>query len=221
VDRHPDSFRRLYHQLSDIVASESGVRQIPETTAEFLDYAKAMKANRTPGGMSLGHATGDANTWVYWCLWTHGGNTVDENDKVIINSPETEKALVFAKQLYEQMVPGVLSWNDASNNKAFLGREIHWTNNTISIYAAAKRDPNLKDIAEDMDHAYWPVGPVGTRPNTCRIRAAGDGLYEISAGVQSAVGVPYGGGSVQQMAHCIPGLRQPHPQCVRQQPSMD
>jgi multiple sugar transport system substrate-binding protein len=140
---------------------KAGYAKFPETTAEFLDYTKAMKANKTPGGMSLGHATGDANTWVYWCLWTHGGNTVDKNDKVIINSPETEKALVFAKQLYEQMVPGVLSWNDASNNKAFLGREIHWTNNPNSIYVAAKRDPNLKDIAEDMDHTHWPVGPVG------------------------------------------------------------
>jgi multiple sugar transport system substrate-binding protein len=140
---------------------KAGYVKFPETTAEFLDYAKAMKANKTPGGMSLGHATGDANTWVHWCLWTHGGNTVDENDKVTINSPETEKALLFAKQLYEQMVPGVLSWNDASNNKAFLGGEIHWTNNPISIYVAAKRDPSLRDIAEDMDHAYWPVGPVG------------------------------------------------------------
>jgi multiple sugar transport system substrate-binding protein len=140
---------------------KAGYTKFPETTAEFLDYAKAMKANKTPGGMSLAHATADANDWVYWCLWTHGGNMVDKNDKVIINSPETEKALVFAKQLYEQMAPGVLAWNDASNNKAFLGKEVHWTNNTISIYVAAKRDPNLRDIAEDMDHAYWPVGPVG------------------------------------------------------------
>jgi multiple sugar transport system substrate-binding protein len=80
---------------------------------------------------------------------------------VILNSPETEKALLFAKQLYEQMVPGVLAWNDASNNKAFLGNEIHWTNNSISIYVAATRDPTKKEIAEDMDHAAWPVGPVG------------------------------------------------------------
>jgi multiple sugar transport system substrate-binding protein len=138
-----------------------GYSKFPATTDEFLDYAKAMKANNTPGGMALGHATNDASGWVYWCLWAHGGNIVDENDKVILNSPETEKALVFAKQLHEQMVPGVLAWNDASNNKAFLANEIHWTNNTISIYVAATKDPNLKTIAEDMDHAYWPVGPVG------------------------------------------------------------
>jgi multiple sugar transport system substrate-binding protein len=140
---------------------KAGFAKFPETTAEFLDYARASKANNTPGGFALGHASGDANSWVYWCLWAHGGNLVDKNDRVIINSPETEKALVYAKQLYEQMVPGTAAWNDASNNKAFLAGEIHWTNNGISIYVAATKDPSLKAIAEDMDHANLPIGPVG------------------------------------------------------------
>ena len=119
-----------------------------------------MKAQNTPGGMALGHASGDGNAWVHWCLWALGGNLVDAKDKVIINSPETEKALDYAKQLYENFIPGTASWNDAFNNKAFLAGEVHWTNNGISIYAAAKA-PNLKEIADDMDHALWPVGPVG------------------------------------------------------------
>ena len=74
--------------------------------------------------MALGHASGDGNGWIYWCLWAHGGNHVDKNDKVIINSPETEKALNFAKALYDNMIPGTASWNDAFNNKAFLADEI-------------------------------------------------------------------------------------------------
>jgi multiple sugar transport system substrate-binding protein len=140
---------------------KAGFSRFPTTTDEFLDYTKAMKANNTRGGFALGHATNDAPGWVYWCLWTHGGNIVDKSDKVVLDSPETDKALNFAKQLYDTMVPGVASWNDASNNKAFLGNEIHWTNNTLSIYVAATKDPALKAIAEDMDHAYWPIGPVG------------------------------------------------------------
>ncbi len=43
--------------------------------------------------MALGHASGDGNTWLHWALWSHGGYLVDKNDKVIINSPETMKAL--------------------------------------------------------------------------------------------------------------------------------
>jgi multiple sugar transport system substrate-binding protein len=140
---------------------KAGFSRFPSTTDEFLDYAKAMKANKTPGGFSLGHDSGDADSWVYWCLWAFGGNLVDKNDKVVINSPETEKALNYGKALYDTMVPGVASWNDASNNKAFLAGEIHWTDNAISIYAAARNDPTKAEIADDMDHAYWPVGPVG------------------------------------------------------------
>jgi multiple sugar transport system substrate-binding protein len=139
----------------------AGFQKFPTTTDEFLEYAKATKKNNTPGGMALGHASGDANTWVHWCLWAHNGQVVDKDDKVILNSPETAKALEYAKQLYENMIPGVVSWNDASNNKAFLANEIYWTNNGISIYVAAKKDPTKKEIAEDMNHAYFPIGPAG------------------------------------------------------------
>ena len=103
-------------------SKKAGFSEFPKTTDEFLAYAKAMKAQGTPGGLALGHASGDGNGWVYWCLWAHGGNHVDKNDKVIINSPETEKALEFAKALYAEMIPGTASWNDAFNNKAFLGQ---------------------------------------------------------------------------------------------------
>jgi multiple sugar transport system substrate-binding protein len=118
-----------------------------------------MKAQNTPGGMALGHATGDGNAWVHWCLWAFGGNLVDKNDKVIINSPETEAALNYAKQLYEVFIPGTASWNDAFNNKAFLSGEVHWTNNGVSIYATAKAQK--MDMTADIEHALWPVGPVG------------------------------------------------------------
>src|SRR5258707_409146 len=142
-------------------STKAGFSKFPDKLDAFLEYTKAMKANNTPGGFALGHASGDGNSWVHWCLWSHGGNLVDKDDKVILNSPETAKALEYAKQLYDNMIPGTASWNDASNNKAFLGGEINWTDNGISIYVAAQRDPKLKPIADDMDHAVWPVGPVG------------------------------------------------------------
>jgi multiple sugar transport system substrate-binding protein len=140
-------------------SKKAGWSKFPEKTEDFLEYAKAMKAQGTPGGLALGHASGDANTWLHWALWAHGGQTVDAKDKVIINSPETAKALEFVKALYGHMIPGTAAWNDASNNKAFLAKEIHWTQNGISIYVAAQN--SAKDVAEDMNHAYMPVGPVG------------------------------------------------------------
>ncbi len=140
-------------------SKKAGFSKFPDKTDAMLEYAKAMKAQGTPGGMALGHASGDGNTWVHWALWAHGGQTVDAKDKVIINSPETVKALEFAKTLNSHSIAGTASWNDGSNNKAFLAKEVHWTNNGISIYVAAQN--SAKDVAADMDHAYFPIGPVG------------------------------------------------------------
>jgi len=120
-----------------------------------------LKKNNTPAGFALGHATGDANAWVHNVLWGHNAWTVDKDDKVIINSPETQKALEYCKELSEAFIPGTASWNDGSNNKAFLAGELYCTANGISIYVAAKDDPKMKDLTEDTYHALWPVGPVG------------------------------------------------------------
>jgi multiple sugar transport system substrate-binding protein len=138
---------------------KAGFKEFPKTTDEFLAFAKAMKGQNTPGGLALGHASGDGNAWVHWCLWAHGGNLVDAKDKVVLNSPETVKALEYAKGLYENFIPGTASWNDSSNNKAFLAGEIHWTANGVSIYAAAKTQK--LEMEKDIEHALWPIGPAG------------------------------------------------------------
>jgi multiple sugar transport system substrate-binding protein len=119
-----------------------------------------MNKNGTPAGMALGHASGDANTWLHWAMWAHGGNLIDKNNKVVVNSPETAKALEYVKGLYDDFVPGTASWNDSSNNKAFLAGQLHLTVNGISIYVTAKKEN--PQIAGDMNHAHLPAGVDGT-----------------------------------------------------------
>lgn len=138
---------------------KAGFKEFPKDTAGFLELCKGLKKNNTPAGFAVGHASGDANTWLHWALWSHGGYLVDKDDKVIINSPETAKALEYVKQLYETFIPGTASWNDSSNNKAFLAGELYCTANGISIYVTAKKEN--KAIADDMNHAYLPIGPIG------------------------------------------------------------
>lgn len=138
---------------------KAGFKEFPKDTAGFLELVKALKKNNTPAGFALGHASGDANTWLHWALWSHGGNLVDKDDKVIINSPETAKALEFVKALYENFIPGTASWNDSSNNKIFVSGDLHLTSNGISVYVTAQKEN--KAVADDMNHAYMPIGPVG------------------------------------------------------------
>jgi hypothetical protein len=121
-----------------------------------------MKDKGTPGGLALGNATGDSG-WTQWLIWAFGGAIVDKNNKVTIDSPETIKALEYAKELYASFIPGTLSWLDPNNNKAFLDGQVSLTNNGISVYYAAKnsQDAKLKEMAGDINHAAFPIGPVG------------------------------------------------------------
>ena len=141
----------------------AGFDEFPKDTAGFLKLCQGLKRVGKPPGFALGHATGDANAWTHWCLWAHGGKMVDDNNNVVIDSPETVAALEYAKQLYANFIEGTLSWLDPSNNKAFLADQIGVTENGISIYTVAKNspDPALQAIAADMNHAHLPIGPVG------------------------------------------------------------
>ncbi len=143
--------------------NEAGYDAVPTDLDGFLQLCTKLKAIGHPAGLALGNAVGDGNAWCNWVVWAHGGAMVDENDQVIINSPETIEALKYAKALYETFIPGTLSWLDPANNKAFLAGEIGLTQNGISIYYAAKNseDANVRALAEDIYHAKMPIGPVG------------------------------------------------------------
>jgi multiple sugar transport system substrate-binding protein len=139
-----------------------GFSSFPKTTDDFLKMMKALHAKGTPGGFALGNATGDG-LWCNWLVWAFGGKLVNEKNQVVIDSPETLKALEYGKELYATFIPGTLSWLDPNNNKAFLDGQISVTNNGISIYYAAKNatDPKVKELQADIQHASFPVGPVG------------------------------------------------------------
>jgi multiple sugar transport system substrate-binding protein len=140
----------------------AGFDSFPKDNAGFLKLLQALKEKGTPGGFALGNATGDS-LWTNWLLWSHGGQLVDKDNKVVIDSPETLKALEYAKEMYATFIPGTLSWLDPNNNKAFLDSQISVTNNGISIYYATKNatDPKVKELKDDIQHASFPIGPVG------------------------------------------------------------
>jgi multiple sugar transport system substrate-binding protein len=151
----------LVYRESHVKAA--GFDAMPKDTAGFLKLCQGLKAKGTPCGFALGKAVGDGNNWSHWLLWSHGGKLVDDKGNVVVNSPETIASLEYAKQLYQTFVPGTLSWQDPSNNKAFIDGQISLTANGISIYYSAKnsQDPKVQEMAKDIQHAHFPIGPVG------------------------------------------------------------
>jgi multiple sugar transport system substrate-binding protein len=140
----------------------TGSDKFPET---FDDLAKAgaevKKKKNVFYGQAIGHSFGDPPTWFYPFLWAHGGSETDQTGKrVTINSPETEAALKAWKAFFDAASdPECLSWDDSSNNRAYLAEQIWATLNGASIYVAALKDK--PDLAKDTNHALIPKGPKG------------------------------------------------------------
>ena len=133
---------------------------VPTTWEGWQETGKKIKdTSGEKVGIALSQ-TEDANITLYALLWSYGASAVDKEHRVIINSPETRKALDYMKNLYETCMSNeVLSWDDASNNQAFMGGNYSWVHNAVSIYAVAQE--KVPDIFKVTNHTLSPDGPAG------------------------------------------------------------
>ena len=139
----------------------AGFSEFPKDSAAFLELCKALQANKTPAGFPHGKAVGDGNNYAHWLLWSNGGKMINEDGTVAIDSPEARAAIEYAKALYATFIPGTESWLDINNNRAFLAGQVSLTANGVSLYYAAKKDPAMAELADDIRTANLPIGPVG------------------------------------------------------------
>jgi multiple sugar transport system substrate-binding protein len=142
---------------------EAGFDTFPTNFDDYLRLCRTLNKNGHPPGFALSHATGDAETWSHNVLWGFGAKDVDENNNVTINSSETIAAIEYMIELNKTFIPGTLAWTGVSNNNTFLEGKISLTSNGPSIYYVAKnsKEARQRAIAEDMNHAAFPVGPAG------------------------------------------------------------
>ncbi|MBK1656796.1 ABC transporter substrate-binding protein [Paracraurococcus ruber] len=147
---------------------EAGFDRIPNDLGQFLELCRGLKRIGRPCGFALSHAPGDAPAYANWLLWSHGASLTDEEGKVTLDTPQTARALDYARAMQETMVAGTMSWNGASNNRAFVAGEIGLTQNGVSIYYSAKTssDPAQNAVAADTEHAEMPYGAATKAPET-------------------------------------------------------
>jgi multiple sugar transport system substrate-binding protein len=145
---------------------------LPKTFDELIEMSKTLKKVGHPFGQALGHSFSDPRVFWYPWLWSYGGKEVQEDGKTVaLDSPETLEAVNKALELYPTMVPGTLSWDDNSNNRAFLAGQIGVTTNAASIYFTAKREKAEREAQKksnpaiatpaDIEHAVLPAGKAG------------------------------------------------------------
>ena len=99
-------------------------------------------------------------------LWDYGGGAWDKDGKPALatsNLKANMAALQFAVdtiQKHKIQPPGVMGWNDASNNEAYMAGKLVSTNNGASLYYAmgAKKHP----LFEKTQVILTPGGPAGS-----------------------------------------------------------
>ena len=108
----------------------------------------------------------DGNGYMQNILWNYGGGVWDKDGKPALGTTfmkQNLEALQFSVdtiQKYKIQPPGVMSWNDVSNNEAYLAGKLVSTNNGASLYYAmvAKKHP----LAEKTQVILTPGGPAGS-----------------------------------------------------------
>ncbi|HWU36395.1 MAG TPA: extracellular solute-binding protein [Candidatus Acidoferrum sp.] len=91
-------------------------------------------------------------------LWRHGGRT-RRQDCCAGQEGDPGGHQINTALWKDALDEGGLSWDDSSNNRAFLAGSISITGNGASIYFVAKE--KFPDIAKAMNHAPFPRGPAG------------------------------------------------------------
>jgi multiple sugar transport system substrate-binding protein len=118
-------------------------------------------------GMSA-NRSGDGETTVRNAVMFSGGQLVDETGQTVVLNTEPYRqhaitGLTWLKEIYTAsqwapMIPtGINSWTDPSNNEAYLGGKIFFTNNAGTLFAKAVVDKN--PVADDTYLLSAPKGP--------------------------------------------------------------
>ena len=92
-------------------------------------------------------------------MWSFGASVQDENENVVINSPETVAAVEYMSQLFEgAMTDEVFAWTPASNNQGLVAGQLSFILNSISAWRTAQEE--VPDIADDIFFVPALEGPA-------------------------------------------------------------
>jgi ABC-type glycerol-3-phosphate transport system substrate-binding protein len=138
----------------------AGLPDGPSTWDELLEGgAEIMSSQGVQMGLGMSQEI-DSNMVLRALLWSHGASIQDENEQVVLNSPETVAAVEFMARLFQDtMTDEVFAWNAASNNQGLISGSLSYIVNSISAYRSAQ-DTNPQ-VAEDVLFVPALAGPAG------------------------------------------------------------
>lgn len=113
--------------------------ELKECGEQINDPENGFYAFGLPMGASGG---GDAETFVRTIILDFGGELVNEDGEVVVNSPETLEALEFIASLYEDGLcpPDATTWDDSGNNSAYLAGTVGMVCNSGSLVSSLQEE---------------------------------------------------------------------------------
>jgi multiple sugar transport system substrate-binding protein len=124
-----------------------GLPEGPSSWEELLSGgAEIMSSKDTQLGLGMSQEI-DSNMAGHALMWSHGASVQDENERVVLNSPETVAAVELMRSLYQDaMTDEVFAWNAASNNEGFISGSLSYILNSISAYRSLQEvNPEIAD----------------------------------------------------------------------------
>jgi multiple sugar transport system substrate-binding protein len=140
--------------------TEVGFPNGPSTWEDLLEGGARIRDELgVPMGLGLSPEI-DSNMALRAIIWSFGGAIQDENECVVINSPEVIEATQYAVDLYNRtMTEEVFSWNAASNNQGLIAGELSYILNSISAYRSLQKiDPAAADNIGFVEALRGPRG---------------------------------------------------------------
>ena len=132
----------------------------PSTWDDLLVGGKRIKDELgVPMGIGLSPEL-DSRMAARALIWSYGGSVQDENECVVLNTPEVIEAVEFMAQLFnDTMTEEVFAWTPGSNNQGLIAGELSYILNSISAYRSLQKiDP---PAADDVFFTPALTGPRG------------------------------------------------------------
>src|SRR5215218_3423699 len=160
----------LLYYRKDLL-DESGISAPPETWDELKEMALQVseEAGIQNGFIFQGsnYEGGVCNALEY--IWTHGGDVLDENDKVVIDSPEAAAGLAtYASMLSSGAAPeAVANWTETESSANFYNGDSVFIRYWPSLYGGLGDPATTKLKPEQVGIAPIPVDKPGNPTYSC------------------------------------------------------
>lgn len=137
-----------------------GLPDGPRTYDDLLEYGGRVYSELgVPLGIGMSPEL-DSNMAMRAIMWSYGGSVQDENENVVINSPENIAALNYAKELFDAaMTDEIFGWNAASNNQGLISGDLSYILNSISAYRSLQQID--EEAANNIGFTPALEGPAG------------------------------------------------------------